>query len=86
VGPGAGWQGSRSRCSCRSCSLLYERFETPPTLHSLITRALVRHCATLIGDGATLQMGIGAIPDAVLGVCACVCMCVCVCVCVCVCE
>lgn len=30
-------------------------------------RNIAKHCASLIGDGATLQMGIGAIPDAVLG-------------------
>jgi acyl-CoA hydrolase len=29
--------------------------------------AIGRHCAALIDDGATLQMGIGAIPNAVLG-------------------
>ena len=29
--------------------------------------AIGRHCSGLIDDGATLQMGIGAIPDAVLG-------------------
>jgi acyl-CoA hydrolase/GNAT superfamily N-acetyltransferase len=28
--------------------------------------AIARHCASLVEDGATLQMGIGAIPDAVL--------------------
>jgi 4-hydroxybutyrate CoA-transferase len=31
-----------------------------------IEQAIGRHCAGLIEDGATLQMGIGAIPDAVL--------------------
>jgi len=31
-----------------------------------IEMAIGRHCAELIEDGATLQMGIGAIPDAVL--------------------
>ncbi len=31
-----------------------------------IERAIGRHCAALIDNGATLQMGIGAIPDAVL--------------------
>jgi acyl-CoA hydrolase len=31
-----------------------------------VERAIGRHVATLIEDGATLQMGIGAIPDAVL--------------------
>ena len=30
------------------------------------TAAVARHCAALIEDGSTLQMGIGAIPDAVL--------------------
>jgi acyl-CoA hydrolase len=36
--------------------------------HSLTDeeRAIGRHCAGLVEDGATLQMGIGAIPDAVL--------------------
>ncbi|MFW5973721.1 MAG: acetyl-CoA hydrolase/transferase family protein, partial [Bacteroidota bacterium] len=32
-----------------------------------VERAVGNHCASLIDDGATLQMGIGAIPDAVLG-------------------
>ncbi len=31
-----------------------------------IEKAIGRHCAALIEDGATLQMGIGAIPNAVL--------------------
>jgi acyl-CoA hydrolase len=31
-----------------------------------IEKAIGKHCATLVEDGATLQMGIGAIPDAVL--------------------
>lgn len=31
-----------------------------------VSRSIGRHCAELIEDGATLQMGIGAIPDAVL--------------------
>ena len=30
-------------------------------------RTIARHCAELIEDGSTLQMGIGAIPDAILG-------------------
>ncbi|MDX1418419.1 MAG: acetyl-CoA hydrolase/transferase C-terminal domain-containing protein [Rubricoccaceae bacterium] len=37
----------------------------PPVL-SEGERAIGRHCAALVDDGATLQMGIGAIPDAVL--------------------
>lgn len=32
-----------------------------------VERAIGTHCADLVEDGATLQMGIGAIPDAVLG-------------------
>ncbi len=37
----------------------------PPELGE-IEKNIGRHCANLIDDGATLQMGIGAIPDAVL--------------------
>ncbi|MFQ5571201.1 MAG: acetyl-CoA hydrolase/transferase family protein [Rhodothermales bacterium] len=37
----------------------------PPPLTE-VERAIGRHCADLIENGATLQMGIGAIPDAVL--------------------
>jgi acyl-CoA hydrolase len=37
----------------------------PPQL-SDVERAIGRHVAALVEDGATLQMGIGAIPDAVL--------------------
>ncbi|MBV9787824.1 MAG: acetyl-CoA hydrolase/transferase family protein [Chloroflexi bacterium] len=40
--------------------------ETPPHELTDIEQAIGRHCAALIDDGATLQMGIGAIPDAVL--------------------
>lgn len=36
-----------------------------PTL-SDVEKAIGRHCAGLVDNGATLQMGIGAIPDAVL--------------------
>lgn len=38
----------------------------PPAPIGETERAIGRHCATLIEDGATLQLGIGAIPDAVL--------------------
>lgn len=37
----------------------------PPVLND-VQLSIGRHCAALIEDGATLQMGIGAIPDAVL--------------------
>ncbi len=35
-----------------------------------IEQAIARHAAAFIGDGATMQMGVGAIPDAVLGLLA----------------
>jgi acyl-CoA hydrolase len=38
----------------------------PPELND-VERSIGKYCAELIEDGATLQMGIGAIPDAVLG-------------------
>lgn len=44
----------------------YKLPELYPAPIDPIEEAIGRHCATLIGDGATLQMGIGAIPDAVL--------------------
>ena len=40
--------------------------ESPASPLSDIERAIGRHASELIEDGATLQMGIGAIPDAVL--------------------
>ncbi len=40
--------------------------EHPPTVLSDQELAIGRHCAELVEDGATLQMGIGSIPDAVL--------------------
>jgi acyl-CoA hydrolase len=40
--------------------------EVPPAPAGPEARAIGLHCAALIEDGATLQMGIGAIPDAVL--------------------
>lgn len=40
--------------------------ETPPRILSEVEKKIGWHCANLIEDGATLQLGIGAIPDAVL--------------------
>ncbi|MGV3527061.1 MAG: acetyl-CoA hydrolase/transferase family protein [Candidatus Sericytochromatia bacterium] len=40
--------------------------EAKPAALSDVQRQIGLHCASLIEDGATLQMGIGAIPDAVL--------------------
>ena len=41
-------------------------FESAPAKIGEVETAIGKHCATLIEDGATLQLGIGAIPDAVL--------------------
>src|SRR5512142_1121628 len=40
--------------------------EIPPPPISDVERAIGRHCAELVDDGATLQLGIGAIPQATL--------------------
>jgi len=40
--------------------------EIPPVEIAEVERAIGRHCAELVEDGATLQLGIGAIPDATL--------------------
>lgn len=41
-------------------------FEVPPKEPSEVERRIGANCASLIEDGATLQMGIGAIPNATL--------------------
>jgi len=41
-------------------------FEVPPPKIGDVELAIGRYCAELIEDGSTLQLGIGAIPDAVL--------------------
>jgi 4-hydroxybutyrate CoA-transferase len=40
--------------------------EIPPPRITGVEEEIGRHCASLVEDGATLQLGIGAIPDAVL--------------------
>ena len=41
-------------------------FESAPAVITDVEEAIGRNCASLIEDGSTLQLGIGAIPDAVL--------------------
>lgn len=41
-------------------------YEIPLPKIGEVERAIGKHCASLIEDGSTLQLGIGAIPDAVL--------------------
>ncbi len=50
-------------CAVKWAGPIYEVGSKPPTETQM---QIGRHVATLIGDGATLQLGIGAIPDAVL--------------------
>ena len=44
----------------------YELPETPMGTVSELSDRIAKHIAAMIPDGATLQMGIGGIPDAVL--------------------
>lgn len=41
-------------------------YELQPQPLSEVEKAIGRHCSTLIPDGATLQLGIGSLPDAIL--------------------
>ena len=43
-----------------------ELFEIPRPVIGDVEKAIGEHCASLIEDGSTLQLGIGAIPDAVM--------------------
>ena len=49
-----------------ACELAVELPEMQPAVLGDVERAIGKHVAALVEDGATLQMGIGAIPDAVL--------------------
>lgn len=40
--------------------------EVPPAKISETDEAIARHCAQFIGDGAVIQTGVGAVPDAIL--------------------
>lgn len=40
--------------------------EAPPSAATATEKAIGRHCAELVEDGATLQIGVGAIPDSTL--------------------
>ncbi|HTE30335.1 MAG TPA: acetyl-CoA hydrolase/transferase C-terminal domain-containing protein [Chryseolinea sp.] len=51
-------------------AMVFEEHELPEVVcdksHDEISKRIALHCAELVDDGATLQVGIGAIPDAVL--------------------
>ena len=40
--------------------------EVQPAAIGPVDEAIARHCATYIGDGAVIQTGVGAVPDAIL--------------------
>ena len=62
--------GGDSLVSAAALDLLVEGdaplLELPARKDCAEAAAIARHCASLVEDGATIQMGIGAIPDAVL--------------------
>ena len=70
VNPQMPWTGPHSLVSVDEldCIVEYEAplIELAPPKIGEVEKAIGEHCASLVPDGATLQLGIGAIPDAVL--------------------
>ena len=70
VNPKMPWTGPHSLVSVEEldCIVEYDAplIELQPPKIGEVEKAIGEHCASLIPDGATLQLGIGAIPDAVL--------------------
>ena len=70
VNPQMPWTGPYSLVSVEDLDCIVEHeaplIELAPPKIGDIEKAIGEHCASLIPDGATLQLGIGAIPDAVL--------------------
>ena len=70
VNPRMPWTGPHSLVSVEDLDCIVEHeaplIELQPPKITEIERAIGENCASLIPDGATLQLGIGAIPDAVL--------------------
>ena len=70
VNPQMPWTGPHSLVSVEEldCIVEYDAplIELQPPKIGEVEKAIGEHCASLIPDGATLQLGIGAIPDAVL--------------------
>ena len=64
------WTGPHSTVSVDEIDCFVEHsaplIELPPPKIGDVERAIGEYCASLIQDGDTLQLGIGAIPDAVL--------------------
>lgn len=70
VNPQMPWTGPYSLVSVKDLDCIVEHeapiIELKPGKIGDVERAIGENCASLIPDGATLQLGIGAIPDAVL--------------------
>ena len=70
VNPRMPWTGPNSLVGVEDLDVIVEHeaplIELAPPKIGAVERAIGGHCASLVPDGATLQLGIGAIPDAVL--------------------
>ena len=70
VNPQMPWTGPYSLVSVKDLDCIVEHeapiIELKPPKIGDSEKAIGEHCASLVPDGATLQLGIGAIPDAVL--------------------
>lgn len=70
VNPKMPWTGPYSLVSVEELDYIVEHeapiIELAPPKIGEVEKAIGENCASLIPDGATLQLGIGAIPDAVL--------------------
>lgn len=70
VNPCMPWTGPHSLISVEEMDCIVEHeapiIELAPPKIGEVEKAIGEHCASLIQDGSTLQLGIGAIPDAVL--------------------
>ena len=70
VNPDVPWTYGARTLAAHEINLLVHAvdapLEHPPAPASLTSLAIAGHVAALIDDGATLQLGLGAIPDAVL--------------------
>lgn len=70
VNPQMPWTGPHSLVSVHELDWIVEHeapiIELAPPRIGDVEKAIGAHCSALIPDGATLQLGIGAIPDAVL--------------------
>ena len=70
INPQMPWTGPNSLVSVKDLDVIVEHdaplIDLKPGKIGEIEKAIGEHCASLVPDGATLQLGIGAIPDAVL--------------------